>query len=192
MLVALLALAVSGVQAADFDIDVAHSNVGFRIRHLVSKTTGRFDKFSGTVSFDKDKPADLKANVVIQTASVNTDNEKRDTHLKSADFFNVEKFPTMTFKSTGAKKTADDKIQLTGDLTMLGVTKPVTLDVTVGGVMNDPWGGTRSGFSATGKLNRKDFGMVYNMTMDKGGLMLGDDVELVIEVEGVQSKPGKK
>lgn len=174
--------------AAVYKIDTGHSQVGFGIRHLVSKTKGSFKQFAGSVDFDEKDLSKLKVDAIIQTASVDTNEPKRDAHLKSTDFFNVEKFPTMTFKSTSVKKISDSKAQVTGDLTLLGVTKPVTLDVEYTGMQNDPWGGTRTGFSATGKLNRKDFGMVFNMTVDKGGLLLGDDVDLTIDVEGVKQK----
>jgi len=173
--------------AAKYDIDPAHSEVGFKIRHLVSKTRGRFDKFSGTVQFDPTNLAKLSTDVTIDTKSINTNSEKRDTHLRSADFFNVEKFPIMTFKSTSAKKIGDNKLQLMGNLTLLGVTKPVALEVEYTGEANDPWGNVRSGFTAVGKINRKDFGMTYNIT-DKGGVVIGDDVDLLIEVETIKQK----
>ncbi len=187
-LLALVLLSANMGWAATYDIDTVHSQVGFKIRHFVAKTGGQFDKFSGKVTFDEKKPADMKAEATIETASINTANQKRDDHLRSPDFFNVEKHPQITFKSTKAEPQSDGSIKLTGDFTMLGVTKPVTLTVEVGGVAKDPWGGTRVGFSAKGKINRKDFGMTYNTVLDTGGVMLGEDVEVLLEVEGVSKK----
>ena len=190
---ATLVLSLSGLaQAAVYDIDSSHSEVGFKVRHFVAKTGGIFKKFSGKIEFDEKKSESIKVDAVIETASVDTSNDKRDEHLRGADFFNVEKFPTMTFKSTGAKKGSDGKIQVMGDLTILGVTKPVTLDVSFAGVSPDSWGGLRSGFSASGKVNRKDFGMVYNSVLDNGGLMLGEDVDIMIEIEGIAEGSAKK
>jgi polyisoprenoid-binding protein YceI len=174
--------------AAVYNIDPSHSQVGFKIRHIVSKVKGKFNDFSGTVDFDPAKIEKTKASVIIKTASVDTDQEKRDAHLKSPDFFNVEKFPELKFEGNKAEKVSNEKFKLMGDLTLLGVTKPVTLDVEIGGVGNDPWGNIRSGFSATGKINRKDFGMVFNIAIDKGGYVLGDEVEILIELEAIQKK----
>lgn len=181
-------LSLSGlVEAAVYDIDTTHSQVGFRIRHIVSRLKGSFDSFSGSVEYDGEKQTALKANAVIKTTSVNTANTKRDEHLRSADFFNVAKYPEMTFKTTSVKSTGTNKLDITGNLTLLGVTKPVTLQAEVLGVANDPWGNTRLGMSATGTLNRKDYGMVFNMG-DKGGLVIGDDVEILLEIEAVKKK----
>lgn len=184
-------LTLAGVsQAESYSIDLAHSKVGFKIRHIVSKTSGAFENFAGTVDFNPGKASPLASSVVIKTESVNTATAKRDEHLRSPDFFNVAKYPDMTFKSTSSKLVSPGNWELVGDLTLLGVTKPVTLAVTGGDTADDPWGNKRIGFSATGKLNRKDYGMVFNMAMDKGGVMLGDEVEIQIEIEGVQPKPG--
>lgn len=185
-----VALIAVGTQAATYEIDAVHSQVGFRVRHIVSKVRGSFDTFTGTIEFDESKPEALMTSVVIKTTSINTANTKRDEHLRGADFFNVEKFPEMTFKSTQVKKSSESgKLQITGDFTLLGVTKPVTLDTDVLGAANDPWGNARVGFSAVGKINRKDYGMVYNTALDKGGLMLGEEVEIIIEVGAIQEKP---
>lgn len=176
------------INAATWELDQAHSEVRFKIRHLVSKTAGRFTDFSGSIEFDEKNPLKMQADATIKTPSVNTDNEKRDEHLRNEDFFNVAKYPTMTFKSTGAKKDKDGNMKLMGDLTLLGVTKPVVLNVEIGGVGPDPWGNTRAGFSASTKISRKDFGMTYNIPLDKGGLVLGDEVEINLEVEAIQKK----
>lgn len=177
--------------AAIYDIDPAHSEVGFRVRHIVSKVRGKFDTFSGTIDFDPAKVSALKTTLNIKATSINTADQKRDDHLRSPDFFNVEKHPELVFKSTKVESVGEGQFKMTGDLTLLGVTKPVVLDVAVGGVADDPWGNTRAGFSATGKLNRKDYGMVFNIAMDKGGVVIGDEVELLIEVEAVQKKKKK-
>lgn len=176
------------VTADVYEIDPVHSNVGFRVRHIVAMVEGRFDEFSGTIRFDEKKPADLKADVVIKTASVSTNNPKRDNHLRTADFFHVDKHPTMNFKTTKVVPAGQDKFQITGDLTLLGVTKPVVLEAELLGTGADPQGNTRIGFSATGKLNRKDYGMVFNIPIDKGGLVLGDEVQLKIDVAAVKKK----
>jgi len=179
---------VSLASAAVWDIDPSHSHVGFRIRHLVTKVNGQFDKFKGSVNFDEKDLKNISAKADIDTSSINTNEPKRDTHLKSADFFDVEKFPAMTFKSTGVKNIKGSQFQLVGDLSLHGVTKPVVLDVELGGVTQDPWGNTRSGFSAKGVINRKDYGMVWNKALDNGGMLIGDDVEINIELEAVRKK----
>jgi len=173
-------------EGAQYKLDPAHSEVGFKIRHLVSKTRGRFDDFSGTFEYKSKKPSSLSVEVTIKTTSINTHNEKRDNHLRGKDFFHVEKFPEMTFKSKKAKKKGSNRIELTGDLTLLGVTKRVILDVELLGEAPDAFGkANRIGFTAIGKINRKDFGMEYNIT-DKGGLVIGNEIEILIEVEGVE------
>lgn len=191
LIMTLLIASSAPLHAAIYDIDLAHSQVGFGIRHLVSTTKGNFNQFSGTVDFKEDNLSTLKVLATIETKSVDTNNAKRDEHLKSADFFNVEKFPTMTFKSSAVKMEQDKTVSLTGELTMLGVTKPVTLSVQYFGSQVDPWGNMRVGFSARGKLNRKDFGMVYNIT-DKGGVVIGDDVTIEIEIEGIKQASKQK
>ncbi|MFA6030484.1 MAG: YceI family protein [Elusimicrobiota bacterium] len=175
--------------AVVYDIDPQHSSVGFSVRHMtVSKVRGRFTQFTGDFVYLKGKPALWKAQAAIDTMSVDTDIEARDKHLRSADFFNCDKFPQMVFKSTKATDLKGEKAKLHGELTLLGVTKPVVLDLEIGGEAKDPWGGERAGFSAHGKINRKDFGMVWNKTLDAGGVMVGEDVELFLEVEGVRRK----
>lgn len=191
-LAAVLFIAAPAVRAETYEIDASHSQVGFRIRHLVGKVPGRFTSFSGTVEYASGKPKTWKVDATIDPASINTDNEKRDGHLKSADFFDVEKFPTMTFKSTKVTNVKGDAAKLHGDLTMHGVTKPVVLDLEIGGTTKDPWGNTRTGFSAAGTINRKDFGIVWNKALDAGGVMLGDDVAITLDIEAVLKAPAKK
>ena len=183
----ILALAAV-VHAAEYSIDPAHSNVGFSVRHIVSNVKGQFNDFSGNFIYDAKAPEKSSVEAVIQTKSINTNNDKRDGHLKSPDFFDVEKIPTMTFKSTAVKSAGPRKLEVAGLLTLHGISKPVTLSVEGGDVAKDPWGGTRTGFTATTTINRKDYGMTWNKTLDNGGLLVGDEVKIDIEVEGLQKK----
>lgn len=177
-------LVAGGAAAATYDIDASHSSVNFQIRHLaISKVNGNFAQFEGAFVYDEGKPGEWTAEATIYSDSVDTDNDDRDKHLKSPDFFNAEKFPTITFKSTGMK---DGKLD--GELTMLGVTKPVEMDLEFNGAVTDPWGNHRVSFTATGTVNRKDYGMTFNKALDNGGLMLGEDVKFTIEIEGIQQK----
>lgn len=190
--VAVLSLS-SALRAETYEIDGAHSNVGFRIKHLVGRVPGRFTKFSGTVEYTPGKPESWKVDATIDPASINTDNDKRDGHLKSADFFDVEKCKEMTFKSTKVTDVKGDSAKLAGDLTMHCVTKPVVLDLDLGGITKTAWGTVEAGFSARGKINRKEWGIVFNKTLDNGGLMLGEDVEINIDVEaGLKAPEGAK
>lgn len=183
LLAAALLAAALPLRAATYTIDPAHSLVGFRVRHLVAKTSGRFTRFSGTIDYAEGKPEAWKVEAKIEPASINTDNEKRDGHLRSADFFDVEKCPAMGFKSTKVVKGKDGRLTLRGDLTMHCVTKPVSLDLEVGGVA-----GPKAGFSAKGRIDRKDFGIVWNRSLDKGGAMLGDEVEVTLDIEADEAK----
>lgn len=181
-------LAGAPVFAATYEIDRGHSSVGFRIRHLVAKTKGTFDSFSGTIDYDEKAPEKSSVSVSIEATSINTAVPKRDDHLRSADFFDVKEFPVISF--TG-KKVTDVKpasFKVHGELTMHGVTKSVILDVEVGGVMKGGKGESIAGFSATTKVNRKDFGLSWNRAMEVGGFMVGDEVEIYLEVEA-KSKP---
>lgn len=182
----LLGLAFAAPAAAKtYQIDAAHSSVEFRIRHLVGKTAGRFDKFEGSFDFTPGKPQDWKATATIDAASINTANAKRDDHLRNEDFFDVAKCPKLEFKSKKASLGKDGKGKLEGELTMHCVTKPVKLDLEITGPTKDPWGGERVGVTATGKVNRKDWGISYNKVLDAGGLMLGEDVQFQLEIEGI-------
>jgi polyisoprenoid-binding protein YceI len=172
--------------AATFQVDPDHSSVSFKIRHLISKTQGQFNKFEGTIEFEAGKPETWAASGTIQTASIDTNNEKRDAHLKTADFFDAEKFPTIEFRTTGVKESTENTAKVEGVLKMHGVEKPILLDVTLGGTVKDPWGNERIAFSAKTTVNRKDFGMTYNQALDAGGLMLGEDVEIDLEIEGIK------
>ena len=193
LLMALLGSGATAAQAAaeTYVIDATHSSVTFRIRHLVGKTPGTFKDFAGTIAFDAADPTTGKVEATIQAASIDTNNDKRDDHLRSADFFDVANHPTITFKSTGVAR-AGDGFKLTGDLSMHGVTKPVTLDMQVLGV-GPGFGGKVAGFEARGTVQRKDFNISWNRALDAGSLVLGDEVEIVITVEaGVQAPPAPK
>lgn len=189
---AIVALALTGsanAAAETWDIDTSHSNVGFTVRHnVIAKVYGRFSDFDGTLTLD---PANLGATVVdvtIQAASVDTDNEKRNNHLKTPDFFDVAKYPTITFKSTAVTPKDKETGVVKGDLTINGVTKPVELAYTVIG-FTDAWGGQRAGFEATGSINRKEFNVNWNKALDNGGLVVSDKVEITLQVEAVKKKP---
>jgi len=174
----------SSARAADFNIDPFHSSVSFRIKHVVGKVTGHFDKFAGTFSYDAAKPESWSAMATIDATSVNTGIEKRDNHLRSPDFFDVQKFPTLVFKSTGITDAQGGKAKLHGDLTIHGVTKPVVLDLELAGTAKDPMGkGMRAGATATGRVNRLDYGVGPSTGPMSG--MVGDDVDITIEIEGV-------
>jgi len=190
LVAAVLFSLATAVQAAPttWTIDPSHSNVTFTIRHFFSKVTGSFTKFSGEVVYDPANPAASATKVSIDAASINTANERRDGHLKSADFFDVEKFPTLTFEST--KVTADGKkLTVEGHLTMHGVTKPVKLEGEFLGA-GPAMGGQRAGFEASTKIDRKEFGIIWNKVVDQGA-MLGDDVDIRLAIEGV-NQPEKK
>ena len=185
----LLCAALAAPAAAEtFEIDPAHSSVSFRIRHLVGKVRGHFDKFSGTIDYEEGKPAASKVNASIDPASIDTANSMRDKHLRSGDFFDVEKCPKMEFASKKATQDKDGKGKLLGELTMHCVTKPVELDVELNGLGPGPKGELHLGATATGKIDRKEFGINWNKALDKGGLMLGDEVQIEIEIEAA-AKP---
>lgn len=186
LLFALFAAALAASAAAEtFNIDSHHGTVGFRIRHLVGKVSGRFDTFSGTFGFVAGKPELWTAHATIDAASINTGNPKRDDHLRGEDFFDVTKCPKIEFVSKRASADPDGKGTLAGDLTMHCVTKPVTLDLEIGETMADMQGKKRLGAFARGTLDRKQFGINYNKALDQGGLVLGDDVQLELDIEGI-------
>lgn len=175
---AALIAAPASALAADFDIDTSHTQVMFAVKHMmVSTVRGEFAKASGTLSYDAKNPGATVMDVTIDVGTINTRDAKRDGHLKSPDFFDAEKFPTATFKSTKVVAAGPGKLKVTGDLTLKGVTKPVTLDV-VGPTAEtkSPWGQTVIAASATGRINRKDFGMTWNKTLDGGGLLVSDAI----------------
>jgi polyisoprenoid-binding protein YceI len=179
-------------QPMQYRIDPGHSLVGFSIRHFFSRTSGRFKDFAGTIQYDAKNLAASSVDVTIQTNSLDTANERRDGDLRGSNFFNVDTFPTMTFKSTKVVPGQGDKFQIMGDLTLRGVTKPVTLDASLLGSGDIGMNGRtskRAGFEATTKIDRKDFGIVWNRTLDQGGTMLGDDVNITLQMEAVWMDP---
>lgn len=172
-----------------WDIDVAHSSVNFSVRHMViSKVKGRFTKFSAAITTDFDDPTASSVSARIEAASVDTHEPQRDNHLRSADFFEVEKFPALTFESKKIAKAGAEKYEVTGDLTIHGVTKPVALEVEYLGRTKDPWGGERVGFTAKTAIDRRDYGLTYNAALETGGLVVGHDVAIELEVEAVRRK----
>ncbi len=171
----------------NWTIDTIHSGIHFKIRHLViARVRGTFNKWSGIVNLDEDDFTKSSVEVTIDAASIDTNEPQRDAHLRSADFFDVEKFPTLTFKSTKVEKAGGDDLELHGALTIHGVTKQIVLDVTSEGAGGDPWGGRRRGFTASGSIDRKDFGLHWNKLIETGGVAVGDKVELEFELELVE------
>ncbi len=166
-----------------FEIDPAHSTVGFTVRHLViTKVHGRFGEFSGTLEHDAENPAASKVAVTIRVPSIDTRDEKRDAHLRSADFFDADNHPEMKFESTKVEASGSD-YRIFGDLTIRGVTKAVVLESEYLGRGKDPWGGERVGFSAKTKVDRKDFGLVWNVALETGGVLVGESVEIELDVQ---------
>ena len=188
-LVALTCLALQSVALAApevYEFDKAHSSPSFKVRHFFTQVPGRFDDFTGTVTWDEADPTKSSVEITIQAASINTGNTKRDDHLKSADFFDAAKFPTLTFKSTKIEKGASEgHYKVSGDLTIRGVTKPVVVELEALG-FGDTGMGKRGGFNGTLKINRQDFGVSWNKKLDKGGTVLGDDVAIEFPVEVVK------
>jgi len=182
-------LSFSAAARADtWNIDPAHTMVEFSVRHMmISNVKGQFEKVSGTITANGTDPNSVQINAVIDANSLNTRVAKRDAHLKSPAFLDVDKYPTITFKSTKAEPDGPGKWKVTGDLTMHGVTKPVVIEVEgPTAPIKDPYGKTRAGASATTSINRKDFGVVWNQPMESGGVLVGDEVSISMEVEAVQ------
>jgi len=187
----MIVLVAAGLSAEEYKIDGSHSKAQFSVKHLmVSNVRGEFGKMSGTVVFDDKNPAATRIVATLDAASINTGVTQRDEHLRGADFFDVAKFPTLTFTSKSARKTADG-LAVTGDLTMHGVTKEVVLNVEgPSSEVKDPWGNQRRGATATTKLKRSEFGLNWNKTIEAGGMVVGDDITITIDVEA--SRPGVK
>jgi polyisoprenoid-binding protein YceI len=190
------ALALAGLTASPalaatetWVVDKNHSEVSFQIRHMMAKVRGSFNDFSGSIVADPAKPEAAQVEFTVKAASIDTNNENRDKHLRSADFFDVEKYPEITFKSARIVPNGKDKYEVTGSLTLHGVTKEVTLPVSFLGFMKDPGGNDKAGFEATATLNRKDFGIVWNKNLDAGGFLLGDEVWVTINLEAGKKKP---
>jgi polyisoprenoid-binding protein YceI len=172
------AMMVAGVHATEYALDYSHSQVGFKVKHMViSNVYGKFNEYDGSFSVVDGKLATLEG--TVQAASIDTDNEKRDNHLRSADFFDAGKYPTLTMKLLSV-----DGEDAMVELTMRGVTKKVKMDLEFGGEIVDPWGNQRAGFQLEGKIDRKDFGLTWNKALETGGLVVGDEVKLIIAIEG--------
>jgi polyisoprenoid-binding protein YceI len=184
-----LALATAAPAAESYKVDKNHSEVSFQVKHLISQVRGRFTDFEGTFELDAADPGKSTVDFKIKTASIDTANPSRDTHLKSADFFDAEKMPEITFKSTSIKKTGENTYDVTGPFTLHGVTRTLTLPVTYTGAMKDARGNDRAGFELLTTLNRKDYGMVWNTALDAGGFVLGDEVKVSINLSLVKPKP---
>jgi polyisoprenoid-binding protein YceI len=182
----------AAAESVKYTVDQAHSEVGFDIRHFFSKVHGRFNTFQGTIVFDPKNPAATSVDATADAKSIWTDNEKRDGHLRSADFFAADSFPVLSIKSTKVTSAGEGKYKVAGDLTLRGVTKPVVFDAEflgagAVGVGGQNWG-TKAGFSATTVINRQDFGIKWNKVLDSGGMMLDDKVTLVLNLEANQAQ----
>jgi len=168
-----------------YKIDKAHSEVAFQVRHLVTKVRGRFRDFEGSILYNEANPEQSSVTFTVQAASINTAEPDRDNHLRTADFFDVETFPTLTFQTSRITKRGPETYDVTGTLTLHGVTKELVLPVAHMGKAKDPWGGDRLGFEAETTLNRKDFGLNWNAMLEAGGFLVGDEVKVSIEIQAV-------
>lgn len=172
---------------ATWSLDKAHSEIEFKVRHMmITSVKGQFKDFDIQVQSANENLTDAVIELTIDTNSIDTKNEQRDQHLKSADFFNVESFDTIKFKSTNIVSHGDD-IDMTGDLTIKGITKPITFDVEFGGIAKDPWGNQKAGYTITGKINRQEYGLTWNAALETGGVMVSDDVKFQAEIQFILS-----
>lgn len=177
-----------GAATGTWAVDKAHSEVGFQVRHLMARVRGSFGDFDGAVTVDAARPEASSVSFTVKTASVSTNEPKRDEHLRSADFFDAARFPEIRFVSRSFRKAGENRYDVTGDLTLRGVTKQVTLPVTFLGIQKDPWGNEKAGFETAVTLNRKDFGVNWNKALDQGGYILGDEVAVSIALETARAK----
>lgn len=178
----------TGVLTGTYNIDPSHTRIGFVARHaMVTKVRGAFNEVAGSGTYDADDPTRSTLNVTLQVASIDTRNADRDNHLKAADFFEQEKYPEITFSSTGVQKVDDETFEVTGDLTIKGTTRPVTFELEVSGPVQDPWGNTRIGLEGKTEVNRKDWGLTFNVPLDGGGLLVSDKITLEFEVAAVKA-----
>jgi polyisoprenoid-binding protein YceI len=166
-------------------VDKVHSEATFEVRHLITKVRGRFTDFDGTIQLDEQNPAASTVKLSIRTASVDTNVADRDAHLRSADFFDVEKFPTIEFVSSRVEKAGPDRFVATGNLSIRGITREVTIPVTALGTAKDPWGNVKAGFEAETTLNRKDFGLTWNAALETGGFLVGDEVKVGFSIQAL-------
>lgn len=180
---------IPGYVAGTWTIDQAHSDVSFSVRHMmVSKVRGHFQKFSGQI-VTAGNPLESAVTAIVDATSLNTNNADRDNHIRSADFLEVEKYPTLEFRSTGLRPHGAGEYALDGDLTVHGVTRPVTFHLELNGFTKDPYGGYRTGMSATADISRNDFGVSINLPMEAGGVVVGDKIQIRLEVEAVLDDP---
>jgi polyisoprenoid-binding protein YceI len=192
----LLALLIepNTTRAGEYKVDPAHTTVSFGVRHLFTTVNGFFRSFEGSIIFDPEQPEKTKVEGTIDAASIDTNVEKRDEHLRSPDFLDVEKYPKITFVSTQVTDVDKEKRKgkLHGNLTIRGVTKPVALDVEFLGEGKDPWNNTRAGFHGATTINRKDFNVTWNKIVESGGVLIGDELKVGIDVEAIAQQPGGK
>lgn len=189
LVVLLLVPALAAAEPVAYKADPVHSSVGFSIRHFVSDVDGRFHDFDGVIQYDAQNPTHSSVQFTVQAASISTENPDRDKHLKSPDFFDVAKYPTLTFTSTKVTPAGSNSFEVTGNLTMHGVTKTVTIPASFLGTVKMPKGGEKAGFKSTFTLNRLDYGVAWNRAIEGGGAMLGDEVTINIKIEANRESP---
>ncbi len=178
-------VSATAVQATTWKLDQSHTTVGFSVSHLFTSVQGRFDRFEGTIDFDPANPEATRIRATAEAASINTNNAKRDKHLRSGDFFDVEKFPTLTFESRELASWSNNRGKLRGTLTIHGVSREVEFDVSFLGRGKDPWGNERAGFKASVMIDRRDYGLKWNEVLETGGFLVGDEIEIRIDAEGL-------
>ncbi|MDP9395918.1 MAG: YceI family protein [Actinomycetota bacterium] len=182
-----LATSTPAALTGDYVVDSAHSRIGFVARHaMVTKVRGQFNDFDGKAFLDFENPAGSRAEVAIEVASIDTRNAQRDGHLRANDFFDAPTYPQITFRSTEVTKVSDEQYQVTGDLTVKGITKPVTVDFEFNGVAKDPFGNTRVGFDGTTTINRSDFGVTFNAALETGGVLVSEKITLEFEISAIK------
>jgi polyisoprenoid-binding protein YceI len=171
-----------------YELDPAHTRLGFVARHaMVTNVRGQFKTFTGHLHINEADPSKSNATVTVEMASLTTENDQRDGHLRSGDFFDVDAYPHMTFTSTAAEKVGDDHYRMTGDLTIRDATRPITLDLTFNGSAKDPYGNLRAGFEGTATINRKDFGLSWNAALETGGLLVGDKIKIELDISAIKT-----
>jgi polyisoprenoid-binding protein YceI len=178
----------TAIKTTTYDIDTAHSEVSFQVRHLLTKVRGRFRDFDGTIQYDKEHPEDSEVNVAIQATSIDTNERDRDNHLRSADFFDAERYAALAFRSRSITRKGTVGFKVTGDLTIHGVTRQATFDANFLGKAKDPWGNERIAFEAEATINRKDYGLNWNAALETGGFLVGDEVKISLSVQAVPAK----
>lgn len=172
------------METTKWALDAMHSEINFKVKHMmIANVTGGFTKFNVDATTEGEDFTKAKINFSADVNSINTNNEQRDAHLKSADFFDAEKFPHIKFESTGINKKSNDEFEMTGNLTVKDVTKPVNLMVNFGGIGKDPYGNTKAGFTIDGKINRKDFGLTWNAALETGGMLVGEELKIQSEIQ---------